>query len=448
MSSEVRDGLAAPAEAADGGLTAWYREADARTRRVFWTCSAGWAMDTADGLIFQYMIPVLVIGVGISLQQAGLIVSANYFASAIGGWLGGWLCDRFGRARILQLTILWFSVFSALSGFAHGFQQLLAIRTLQGLGFGAEWAVGAVLLGELVAPRHRGKALGTVHSGAAVGSGVAALLAGPVASAFPPDLGWRVAFWVGVLPAILIFFVRRGADDGEVFKVAKHRAEAQNAHAGLLAIFKPRLIRITALAALLSVGVQGGAYAIGNYTTSFLTTERGLSPSVAGVCVLLLSAGGFFGFIVNAYVSDRIGRRAVCRLFCLGFVLAAAVYLYAPLGSSLWTLIPAGMVYGFFQFGMYAAFGPFFTELFPTELRGAGQSFAYNFGRACGALFVFAVAQAARWMALSAAMATLAIVGMAIALLAVFLLPETAGRALLSMDDMEPRPAIAGLPEP
>jgi MFS family permease len=427
----------APVDAASGGgMMAWYREADSRTRRVFWTCSAGWAMDTADGLIFQYMIPLLVVALGMTLQQAGLVSSANYFASAIGGWIGGWMCDRFGRARILQLTILWFSVFSCLSGFAHGFQQLLLIRTLQGLGFGAEWAVGAVLLGEMITPRHRGKALGTVHSGAAIGSGIAALLAGPVASAFPPDLGWRIAFWMGILPAALIFFVRRRSDDAEIFKLARQRSAERGGHAGILQIFTPRLLRTTALAALLSIGVQGGAYAIGNYTTAFLTMERGLSPSVAGVCVLLLSAGGFFGFITNAYVSDRIGRRGVCRLFCIGFVLAAALYLFAPLGDSLWALIPAGMIYGFFQFGMYAAFGPFFTELFPTELRGAGQAFAYNFGRACGAIFVLAVAQAAKVIALSAAMASFAIAGMAIALLAIFLLPETAGRQLQSMDDM------------
>lgn len=422
------------------GVMAWYREADSRTRRVFWTCGAGWAMDTADGMIFQYMIPLLVVALGMTLQQAGVIASANYFASAIGGWIGGWLCDRYGRARILRLTILWFSVFSCLSGFAQDYQQLLVIRTLQGIGFGAEWAVGAVLLGEMIAPQHRGKALGTVHSGAAIGSGLAALLAGPVAGAFPPDLGWRVAFWAGILPAGLIFFVRRGSDDAEVFKQASRRAAERGAQAGLFDIFKPRLIAVTSLAALLSVGVQGGAYAIGNYTTSFLTLERGLTPAVAGLCVLLLSAGGFFGFITNAYVSDRIGRRMVCRLFCFGFVLAASFYLFAPLGRSLWTLVPAGMIYGFFQFGMYASFGAYFTELFPTELRGAGQAFAYNFGRACGAVFVIAVAQAARFMVLSSAMASIAIVGMVLALAATFLLPETAGRPLTSVEDLETAP--------
>ena len=140
----------------------WYRESDKKTRRIFWTCSAGWAMDMADGVVYSYLIPVLVTALGMTLAQAGFISSVNYFAAALGGWIGGWLCDRYGRARILQLTILWFSLFSFLSGFVQNYEQMLVVRTLQGLGFGAEWAVGAVLLGEIITPKHRGKALGTV----------------------------------------------------------------------------------------------------------------------------------------------------------------------------------------------------------------------------------------------------------------------------------------------
>lgn len=415
----------------------WYREADGKTRRVFWTCSAGWAMDTADGLVFQYLIPVLIAALGISLTQAGFIASANYFAAAIGGWLGGWLCDRYGRARILQLTILWFSFFSFVSGFAQNYEQLLAFRMLQGLGFGAEWAVGAVLLGEMVNPAHRGKALGTVHSGAAIGSGIAALLAGPFAAAFAPEYGWRMVFWVGILPALLIFFVRRDSDDSDTFKQAKARAIETGRRTSIGSIFAPKVFRITAMACLLAVGAQGAGFAVSNYLTSFLSAERGLSLQVAGLCVMFNSAGGFFGFLTNAYVSDRIGRRMVFRLFGLGFIVTSSFYLFGPLGNSLWALIPAGFIYGFFQFGIYASFGPYFTELFPTEIRGTGQAFAYNFGRATSALFIMGVALLARSMPLSAAMAILAILAICCAIVATLFLPETAGRPLQTLDDLK-----------
>lgn len=422
--------ISAPGERVSTGPFAWYREADARVRRVFWTCSAAWGLDAMDGLVYQYMIPLLIVVFGMTLGEAGSIASANYFASAIGGWIGGWLCDRYGRARILQLTIIWFSLFSFLSGFARSYEELLVIRVLQGVGFGAEWAVGAVLLGELVVPKDRGKAVGTVHSAAALGSGLAALLAGPVVAAMPMEWGWRVVFWIGLLPALLVFFVRRGDDDAPVYIEARRRMAREGRTVGPWTIFTPRLLRVTLLACLLAFGAQGAGFAVSNYLTTFLQNERGLSASVAGVYVLFNSLGGFFGFLVNAGLSDRLGRRRIFRLFGLGFVLTSSFYLLAPLGNSAWTLLPAGAVYGFFQFGIYASFGPYFTELFPTEVRGTGQSFAYNFGRATSAVFILGVAMLAAYMPVSAGMLITAVFGIACALVATLLLPETAGRDL------------------
>lgn len=415
----------------DDSLLSWYRETDRQTRRVFWTCSLAWGLDAADGFVYQYLIPVIIGALGITLAQAGFVASVNYLTSAVGGWLGGWLCDRFGRARILQLTILWFSIFSALSGFAHSYEQLLVIRALQGLGFGAEWAVGAVLLGELIKPEYRGRAIGTVHSAAALGSGLAALLAGPVAAWIGPEYGWRAVFWVGALPALLVFFVRRGNDDSDIYKeIRRTRTKA----AGIAAIFAPAQVRVTAAAALLAVGAQGAGYAVSNYLTTFLEHERGLSPSLAGVYVLLNSAGGFFGFLVNAWIADRLGRRATFRIFALGFVATATLYLYAPLGGGA-ALAGGGFIYGFFQFGIYASFGPFFTELFPTALRGAGQAFAYNFGRAMSFAFIQGVAILAAHFTLGIGMLGMGIAGAACALIATFMLPETVGRDLRKVGD-------------
>ena len=421
----------------------WYREADRKTRRIFWTCSGGWAMDMADSVVYSYLIPVLVTALGMTLVQAGFISSANFFAAAIGGWIGGWLCDRYGRARILQITILWFSFFSFLSGFAQTYEQLLVIRVLQGLGFGAEWAVGAVLLGEVINPKHRGKALGTVHSGAAIGSALAAFLAGPVVAWIDdPDLGWRIVFWAGILPALLIFLVRKDSDDSEIYKKAAERARTTGKRHSIGAIFTPKVLRITMLAALLSLGVQGAAYSISNYLTAFLSLERGLSIAVAGTLVMINSAGGFFGFLSNAYISDAVGRKNVFRLFGAGFVATSLFYLYGPLGSNIYWLGAAGLVYGFFQFGMYASFGAYFTELFPTELRGTGQAFAYNFGRAGSAAFVSLVPIVALTMELSTAMALLGIVGIALVAIATVLLPETAGSELRGLDDGEEAPVV------
>lgn len=426
--------MAAPADSgtviSKPARSGWYAESTPRVKRVFWTCSAAWCLDAMDALVYQYLIPVLIVAFGMTLVEAGTIASANYFASALGGWIGGWLCDRFGRARILQVTILWFSFFAFLSGFTNTYEQLLVVRILQGIGFGAEWAVGAVLLGEMISPQHRGKAVGTVQSFAAIGSGLAALLAGPVVAWLPAEWGWRAVFWIGLAPALLVFFVRRSDDDSDIYKEARRRQEAAGKKTQLLAIFSRPLLRTTLLASLLALGAQGAGYAVSNYLTSFLQHERGLSASIAGMYVLANSAGGFMGFLVNAYWSDRVGRRMMFRLFGLGFILAATFYLYAPLGNSAYTLMPAGLVYGFFQFGIYASFGPYFTELFPTEVRGTGQSFAYNLGRATSGIFIQGVALISTVLPLSLGMLIMGITGVCCAVLATFLLPETAGKDL------------------
>jgi MFS family permease len=410
----------------------WYHQATARVKRVFWTCSAAWALDSMDALVYSFMIPTLMMAFGMNLVEAQAINTANFVSAAVGGWIGGLLCDRFGRARLLQITILWFSFFSFLSGFAQSYEQLFVIRVLQGLGFGAEWAVGAVLLGEMIAPAHRGKAVGTVQSAAPIGTGLAALLAA-LAAALPLEHGWRVVFWIGMLPALLVFFVRRSDDDSDVYLESRKRLLAEKRTVYPWAIFAPKVLRITLLTSLLAIGIQGAAYSISNYLSVFLQTERGLPGKVAGLYILINSLGGFVGAQVNAYCSDRFGRRRMFRLYGAGFVVMASFYLLAPLGNSAWTLLPAGMVYGFFQFGLYASFGPYFTELFPTEIRGSGQAFAYNLGRAMSGLaFTMPVA----WMISNGVVITSigmligALSGIALAVLATLLLPETAGRDL------------------
>ena len=411
----------------------WYRQADARVRRVFWTCSVAWALDSMDALVYGFMIPTLMMAFGMTLLEAQAINTANFVSAALGGWIGGLLCDRFGRARLLQFTILWFSLFSFLSGFANTYDQLMILRTLQGLGFGAEWAVGAVLLGEIIAPRHRGRAVGTVQSAAPIGTGMAALLAGPLVAALPAEYGWRVVFWVGILPALLVFFVRRADDDSDVYLETRRRLTAEKRKVHVLAIFSPNVLRITLLTALLAIGIQGAAYSVSNYLSVFLQNERGLSAGVAGIYILINSTGGFFGAQVNAYWSDRVGRRRMFGFFGVGFVVLASFYLLAPLGNSAWTLLPAGMVYGFFQFGLYASFGPYFTELFPTEIRGSGQSFAYNLGRAMsGLVFTMPVALIAQhyMVKISVGMLVMALCGIALAIISILMLPETAGRDL------------------
>src|SRR5690349_14546427 len=193
--------------------TNWYAEMAPREKSAFWACTGGWILDAMDVQIYSFVIPTIIAAFALSNADAGLIGTSTLLASAFGGWFAGALSDRFGRVRTLQITIAWFAIFTFLCGFAQNYSQLLFFRAMMGFGFGGEWAAAAVLIGEVIRAEHRGKAVGAMQSGWAIGWGAAALLATAFFSYFPAETAWRALFWVGLTPALLVFFVRRMVDE-------------------------------------------------------------------------------------------------------------------------------------------------------------------------------------------------------------------------------------------
>src|SRR5499427_9543652 len=207
----------------DTRAVGWYRELTRSEKRTFWACFGGWALDAMDVQIFSFVIPSIVTAFTITNADAGFIGTVTLLTSALGGWFAGALADRFGRVRTLQITIVWFAFFTFLCGFAQNYTQLLIFRALMGLGFGGEWAAGAVLMGEVIRAQHRGKAVGSVQSGWAVGWGIAALAFTLVFTLLPEALAWRALFWAGLLPALLILYVRKNVQEPPVFHATRQR---------------------------------------------------------------------------------------------------------------------------------------------------------------------------------------------------------------------------------
>jgi MFS family permease len=216
----------------------WYRELGAAQRRTFWACFGGWALDALDVQIYTFVVPALIALWHITTAQAGLLATSALVISAFGGWLAGMLADRIGRARLLMITVAWFAFFTFLSGLTQNFEQLLVVRGLQGLGFGGEWAAGSVLIGEVIRAENRGKAVGTVQSAWAWGWGAAAVIATIIFSVLPQEVGWRVLFFVGILPALLVFYIRARVSEPEIFQ----KASAASSRRGTLEIFGPDLL--------------------------------------------------------------------------------------------------------------------------------------------------------------------------------------------------------------
>jgi MFS family permease len=381
-----------------------------------------------DVQLYSFVIPALIGTWGISRGQAGELATAALLVSALGGWLAGWVADRFGRVLTLQLAILWFAGFTFLSGVAQNFQQLFAARALMGLGFGGEWAAGAVLLGEVIRAEHRGKALGLMQAGWAVGWGIAALLYAFFFSILPAASAWRALFFVGVLPALLVFWVRRNVEEPPVYVQSRLAMHAHGVQPSFLEIFRPPLLRVTVLGGLMGTGAQGGYYAITTWLPTFLRTERHLSILDSAGYLAVSIAGAFCGYIAGGLLADHIGRRLTFLVFAIGAGVVAAIYTLVPFGNT--GVLVVGFPLGFFASGVFSAMGPFFTEHFPTRVRGVGQGFAYNVGRAAGALFPTLVGLLSTRMPLGEAIGLFAGAAYATMALAAFLLPETRGKVL------------------
>ena len=388
----------------------------------------GWALDAMDVQLYSFVIPTLIAVWGITRTQAGELGTAALLVSAVGGWLAGWLADRYGRVRTLQVAILWFAIFTFLSGLAQNFEQLFAARALMGLGFGGEWAAGAVLLGEVIRPEHRGKALGMMQAGWAVGWGTAALLYALFFSVLPAETAWRVLFLVGIAPALLVFFVRRYVAEPAVYLETRSKLAAQGERPSALEIFRPPLLRVTVLGGLMGTGAQGGYYAVTTWLPTFLRTERHLSVLDSAGYLSVSIAGAFCGYLSGGYLADRIGRRLTFLVFAIGAGVIAVTYTMVPFGDS--AMLVLGFPLGFFASGVFSAMGPFFTEHFPTRVRGVGQGFAYNLGRATGALFPTLVGVLSAQMPLGEAIGLFAGLAYATMAIAAFLLPETRGKLL------------------
>jgi MFS family permease len=345
----------------------WYSTMAAAQRRTFWACFLGWVLDAMDVQFFAFVIPTLLTAWGMSKAQAGVIGTASLVSSAIGGVIAGVLADRIGRVRVLKLAI----------------HQLLFTRSLQGIGFGGEWAAGAILIGEVVDKRIRGRAVGSVQSGWPVGYALAALAYWTLFGVLPEHLAWRGLFLIGLLPGLLVLWMRRNIDESQAFEAAAAYREKNSMLRTFARIFARDVLSRTVLASLMAAGALGGNYTILTWLVTYLRETQSLTVNLTTIYLAVNIFGSFCGYIGMAYLSDGIGRRWTFALSAAGATVTVLAYTRLPLPLS--TLLVLGFPLGFFQSGIVSGMGACFTELFPAHIRASAGGFSYNFGRGIGA---------------------------------------------------------------
>jgi MFS family permease len=411
--------------------------AAASPQKIFWATWFGWMLDGFDSAVYGYVLvgalTELLPASGIEASRANIgLYGGLLFSIFMIGWacsmVWGWAADRYGRVRIMCWTVLVYSVFTAACGLSTGVWTFALFRFLAGFGIGGEWAAGTPLLHESVPEHTRVKLTGWLHTATPTGLFLAALATLFAGSA----LGWRGMFLLGILPALLIAFLRTSIPEP-----VRKRGAAKPSFA---ALFARGQAKITWTAAALLSCIIFGLWSSNYWVPTVITTKllaAGATPAhaqqVGAISGLITNVGTLIGCLVIPWITSRLrSRRRTAVLFFIGALISVVVSYevaieYLDNLTLFFVLLP---VLGFFTNGVFGLFTIWLPEMFPSHLRGAGSGFAFSFGRilgAAGPTLIGAISAATGSYPLTISLLSLIyVVGLPFLALA----PETAGRRL------------------
>lgn len=404
-------------------------------RRTLLAAALGWMLDAFDAMLYALVLAHVMRDLGMTKSMAGLLNSLTLLASGIGGVAFGFIADRLGRKRALMLSILTYSVCSFASGLATTVLMLAVFRFVLGLGMGGEWNTGATLVAETWPTELRAKAISIVQSSWAIGYALAALAVGIVLH----YADWRMAFFIGVLPALLVLWIRRGVPESEMWTQRKRSDAVRHTGPGarqpeteFADLFRPPYLKPTV--ALLFMNFFGMFAWWGLFTwippyLSLPVEQGGRGFGIMGTTTLLVVlnlVGMFPGYASFGWVADYLGRRKSFILYT--FAAAVIVPIYASARAS-WALMGLGTLLAFFGTGFFSGSGIIGSEIFPTAVRARALGLTYNGARTLSSIAPFVIGRVGQAKGLSWAF-YLCGVSFLLSCLVATQLPETKGRQL------------------
>jgi MFS family permease len=406
----------------------WYRELTPYQWRVLLCTCLGWALDIMDGYLYAIILfPAMSDLLGTTESSVigwygGIVLSIFMIGWALGGLIFGPIADRYGRSKTMAITILVYAGFTGLCATAGTWQELAFYRFMTGLGIGGEWSAGAALIAETWPPRSRAKAAGIMQASGGIGFFLASLL-----YLFIGPYGWRWVFALGILPAIVAFYIRRSLEEPEQWIRAKATSNP------LRGLFKKPVRRDvlvgTGLAVIATFGYQGAIQWVPSWVSALLHAQgpRAVIPQVSLV-TSVLNGGGIVGCLVFPLIADRWGRKPALTLYFLGAAVAVPLTFFFVQDFTVAVLISP--LVGFFGAGVFTGFAIYLPELFPTAMRATAQGFAYNFARFFSAAAPFvAGAMVSAHGSFSRAISVIGLVYL-LGLIALMFARETKGQAL------------------
>ena len=413
-----------------------FAQATSAQRRTLVAAALGWMLDAFDAMLYALVLAHVMRDLGMTKGTAGLLNSLTLLASGIGGVAFGFIADRLGRKRALMLSILTYSVCSFASGLATSVLMLAVFRFILGLGMGGEWNTGATLVAETWPTELRAKAISIVQSSWALGYALAALAVGIVLH----YADWRMAFFVGILPALVVLWIRRGVPESEMW-LERHGKSGDmigrnffgaGPQTGFAGLFKPPYARHTL--ALLFMNFFGMFAWWGLFTwippyLSLPVEQGGRGFGIMGTTTLLIVlnlVGMFPGYASFGWVADWLGRRKSFLLYT--FMAALIVPIYA-LARAPWAVMVLGTVLAFFGTGFFSGSGIIGSEIFPTAVRARALGFTYNGARTMSSIAPFVIGRVGQTKGLSWAF-YLCGASFLMACVVATQLPETKGKQL------------------
>lgn len=416
-----------------GATTSEYTPAE--RRRILGAACLGWGMEYFDFMLPSLLAAPIMAEYGITPGTFSLAIVMQLIGSAVGGVLFGWLGDRYGRRTTLIWSILIYSIATGLVFLAPTFGVFVVLRFLTGVGTGGEWAVGFSWMNEAWTPKRRGLSGGLVQSSLWPAYALAILAAQLV-----PD--WRIAFLLGVLPALACVWIRIATPESKQWLELQRRkasgeltpeVAAQARRSGWAQLFSRDSLPIVLVGVVAAFGAQWVPYTATTWMPSLLKSDLGYDAGSASLVLYIASGVSFVAFILAGYLSDRLGRRSVFLAFSgLQAVTFAVMLAIALTGSGMGNLAWLYLVSSFFL-GYFGIFGVWFGELFPTRLRSLGSAAAYNVGRGLSGFGTLIGGIIATTEGYGIAVG-IAVFGAALVFGAAFFLRDRAGRVITAED--------------
>ena len=325
----------------------------------------GWTLDAFDFFLLVFVLRDIAQEFNTEITDVTFAILLTLAMRPVGAYLFGRAADRWGRRPALMVDVLLYSAIEFASGFAPNLTVLLVLRAIFGIAMGGEWGVGASLTMELIPPQARGFVSGLLQSGYPTGYFLASIVYGVLFQ----YIGWRGMFMVGVIPALLVFYIRRKVPESPTWKPAAARGNT-------LDIVQSHW-RLGIYAVLLMTAFNFFSHGTQDLYPTFLQVQHKMTPHEVGLIAVIYNIGAIIGGISFGSLSERFGRR---RTIIVAALLSLAVLpLWAFASSAVWLAVGAFLMQVMVQ-GAWGVIPVHLNELSPDEARGTFPGFVYQLG--------------------------------------------------------------------